>query len=86
MWDLKEAAKWSRTPEEKKQAIKKLSTHGKDAVQSLEEIMNITAYDDIRTACMEAIKSAKNMTKVEGEEAAGRQETTAGEKLADLPP
>lgn len=85
MWDLKEAAKWSSTPEEKKAAIRTLSTHGKEAVPTLEEIMSITAYDDIRAACMDAIKSAKNTKTVEGEKPAGRQET-AGERLADLPP
>ena len=86
MWDLKEAAKWSSTPEEKKAAIRTLSARGQEAVQPLEEIMSITAYEDIRAACMEAIKTAKNMTKVEGEEAASRRDEMAGERLADLPP
>ncbi len=62
-----------------------LSTHGQQAVPALEEIMNITAYDDIRAACMEAIRSAKNMKMVEGEKPA-RPETMAEERLADLPP
>jgi hypothetical protein len=86
MWDLKEAAKWSSTPEEKKAAIKTLSARGQEAVPTLEEVMSTTAYDDIRAACMEAIKSAKNMKTVEGEKPAGPQGETAAERLADLPP
>jgi tetratricopeptide (TPR) repeat protein len=54
---LKEKAKWSSDLEERKAAIKKLSTHGEDTISVLQEIMNITAYEDIRNACAEAIKS-----------------------------
>lgn len=54
---LKEKAKWSDDLEGKKAAIKKLSTLGEDAISELQEIMNITAYEDIKNACAEAIKS-----------------------------
>lgn len=56
LFELKEKAKWSRDPEEKRIAIKELSTFGQAAIPQLEEILNITAYEDIKTACAEAIK------------------------------
>ncbi len=79
IWELKEAAKWSNNSQEKKDAITKLSAHGADALPSLNEIMIVTAYDDIRAACIEAIKSFK---KPENAPEGSKQET----KLADLPP
>src|SRR5215211_4240048 len=57
LFELKEKAKWSSDPEEKKAAIKKLSTLGENAISELQEIMNITASEDIKNACAEAIKS-----------------------------
>jgi len=59
LFDLKEKAKWSSDPEEKKAAIKELSTYGENAIYELQEIMSITAYEDIRNACAEAIKSMR---------------------------
>jgi hypothetical protein len=56
LFELKEKAKWSHDFEEKESAIRELSTHGLNAVPSLEEILNITAYDDIKKACTEAIR------------------------------
>ena len=56
---LKEKAKWSDDLEEKKAAIKKLSTLGEDAISGLQEIMSITGYGDIKNACAEAIKSMR---------------------------
>jgi hypothetical protein len=77
MWELKETAKWSRDLDEKKDAIHKLSARGEEALPSLEEIRDITAYDDIRAACVEAIKSLRKEAE-KGEK--------PGSKLADLPP
>lgn len=57
-------------PKEKKAAIKELSTHGEDAIYELQEIMNITAYEDIRNACVEAIKSMRTGNDVEETESA----------------
>jgi hypothetical protein len=57
--ELKETAKWSRDQGEKKIAIKELSARGGNGLAALEEILNVTAYDEIKTACIEAIKSAK---------------------------
>jgi hypothetical protein len=65
LFELKEKAKWSSDPEEKKAAIKELSTHGENAISQLQEIMSITAYEDIKNACAEAIKSVHTRSKVE---------------------
>jgi len=65
LFELKEKAKWSTDPEEKKAAIKELSTRGENAISQLQEIMNITAYEDIRNACAEAIKSMQARKTVE---------------------
>lgn len=64
-FELKEKAKWSSDPEEKKAAIKELSTHGENAISELQEIMSITAYEDIKSACVEAIKSMRDRNNVE---------------------
>ncbi len=66
LFELKEKAKWSSDPQEKKAAIKELSTYGENAISQLQEIMSITAYEDIRNACAEAIKSVRARSKVEG--------------------
>lgn len=65
LFELKENAKWSRDPEEKKAAIKELSTRGENAISELQEIMSITAYEDIKNACAEAIKSIQTRSKIE---------------------
>src|SRR5215207_3166320 len=65
LFELKEKAKWSSDPEEKKAAIKELSTHGENAISELQEIMSITAYEDIKNACAEAIKSMQARNNVE---------------------
>jgi S-adenosylmethionine synthetase len=65
LFELKEKAKWSRDSEEKKTAIKELSTYGQNAISELQEIMNITAFEDIKEACAEAIKSIQTRSKVE---------------------
>jgi hypothetical protein len=65
LFELKEKAKWSSDPEEKKAAIKELSTHGENAISELQEIMSITAYEDIKKACAEAIKSMRARNNVE---------------------
>jgi hypothetical protein len=59
LFELKEKAKWSSDPKEKKTAIKELSTHVENAISELQEIRNITAYEDVKNACAEAIKSMR---------------------------
>jgi basic membrane lipoprotein Med (substrate-binding protein (PBP1-ABC) superfamily) len=56
---LKETAKWSDDPEKKKTAIKELTAHGENALTALQEIMNVTVYDEIKAACIDAIKAAR---------------------------
>jgi hypothetical protein len=63
LFELKEKAKWSTVPEESKAAIKELSNHGEDAMSELQEIMRITAYEDIKNACAEAIMSIQTRNK-----------------------
>jgi hypothetical protein len=63
LFELKEKAKWSSDPEERKAAIKELSTHGENAISELQEIASITAYEDIKNACAEAIKSMRQARK-----------------------
>ena len=63
LFELKEKAKWSTVPEESKAAIKELSNHGGDAMSELQEIMRITAYEDIKNACAEAIMSIQTRSK-----------------------
>jgi hypothetical protein len=77
IWELKEQAKWSNNPQERKDAITNLSARGAEALPSLDEIMSVTAYDDIRAACIEAIRSLKKGT---------AEESKPETKLADLPP
>jgi hypothetical protein len=57
LFELKEKAKWARDLEERKAAVKQLLSHGQDAIPSLEEILNVTAYEDIRLACAGAIRA-----------------------------
>ncbi len=77
LFELKEKAKWSSDPEEKKTAIKKLSNHGEDAMSELQEIMSITAYEDIKNACAEAIMSIQARSKVETNETSSKNDSNS---------
>lgn len=58
-WDLKESAKWSLDVRERKRAIMQLAnSYGLKAVQPITEIKEVAAYDELRKACIEAIKIA----------------------------
>jgi hypothetical protein len=57
--ELKEMAKWSRSQQEMKTAINELAARGEIALPVLEEILNVTAHEDIKAACIEAIKAVK---------------------------
>ena len=63
MWELKQTAKWSNNGQEKKEAITKLSARGPEALPSLQEVLDVTAYDDVKAACAEAIKSINSKEK-----------------------
>ncbi len=56
LYELKETAKWSHNADERRSAVNQLATKGPSALPQLEEILKITAYDDIKIACLEAIK------------------------------
>ena len=87
IFELKERAKWSKDPAEKKTAIRELSAQGDRAIPALDEIRSVTAYDEIKAACMEAIKAIEG----KGSGAAAQDQKKEGKsgggaKLADLPP
>jgi hypothetical protein len=93
---LKETAKWSNETDKKKTAIRELSARGEGALPALQEILNVTAYDEIKGACMDAIKAIKetespmsmssNVT-VGNKKNKEQEDEEKGEvRLADLPP
>ena len=96
LWELTQAAKWSDSLQEKKMAIKELSFHGEHAIQYLDEVKNVTTYDEIKVACLEAIKAIKEKKKTTNnyqqspplpqQETAGTEFDPTVTKLADLPP
>ena len=57
-WELKESAKWSLDVSERKKAIRLLASYGPEAIDSIAEIKDVAAYDEIKRACIEAIKAA----------------------------
>ena len=83
-FELKEKAKWSSDPEEKKAAIKELSTHGENAISELQEIMSITAYEDIKSACVEAIKSMRDRNNVEVNKTSSSTNDNSSDSAADV--
>jgi hypothetical protein len=57
-WQLKESAKWSLDLNDRREAVQELArNYGRDAIQALTEIKDVTAYADIKKACIEAIKA-----------------------------
>jgi hypothetical protein len=87
IWELEQTAKWSHSLRQKKIAIKELSFHGDLAIPYLDEVMNVTTYDEIKAACMEAIKAIKEKNQARNQP---HQETDTEygptTRLADLPP
>ena len=60
-WELKEEAKWSLDVNERKKSIRMLADYyGPDAVQSIAEIRDVAAYDEIKRACIEAIRAVSS--------------------------
>ena len=60
-------AKWSRSQQEMKTAINELAARGEIALPVLEEILNVTAHEDIKATCIEAIKAVKGKKEREEE-------------------
>jgi hypothetical protein len=58
--ELKLIAKWSAESNEKKKAIVQLQRFSEEARPAIEEVMAVTAYDDIRQACLNAIRFLAN--------------------------
>ena len=54
--ELKLTAKWAVNNNEKKKAISELAHRGAEALPAIKEVFSVTAYEDIRLACMEAIR------------------------------
>jgi hypothetical protein len=60
-WELKEAAKWSLDVNERKKSISMLADYyGPAAVQSIAEIRDVAAYDEIKKACIEAMRAVSS--------------------------
>lgn len=55
--ELKMTAKWSTDGDEKKAAVSELLQYGDKGVLAIQEVLSVTAYDDVRQACIEAIRS-----------------------------
>ncbi len=64
LYELKETAKWSRDPQEMKAAIRELSSYGEEALEALQEILNVTAYEDVKVACSDVIKAIQEKSNV----------------------
>lgn len=71
--DLVKEAKWAADPEEQKQSIEQLASHGQQAIPALEEVKTVTAQDDIRKEVEAAIKGIqKEAASVAAEEETSR--------------
>ncbi len=55
--ELKMAAKWSTDGDEKKSAISELLQYGDEGISAIQEVLSVTAYEDVKQACLEAIRS-----------------------------
>ncbi len=55
--ELKMTAKWSTDGDEKKGAISELLQYGDKGILAIQEVLSVTVYDDVKQACIEAIKS-----------------------------
>jgi hypothetical protein len=55
--ELKLTAKWGIDNEEKKKAIFGLLQYGHEGASAIREILGVTAYADVKQACIDAIKS-----------------------------
>jgi hypothetical protein len=71
--DLVKEAKWAADPEEQKQSIEQLASHGQQAIPALEEVKTVTAQHDIRKEVEAAIKGIqKEAAAVAAEEETSR--------------
>jgi hypothetical protein len=75
--ELKMTAKWSTDGDEKKAAISELLQYGDKGILAIQEVLSVTAYDDVRQACIEAIRSiGKGQKNTDAIPKAGRKNAT----------
>jgi hypothetical protein len=61
--ELKMTAKWSTDGDEKKGAVSELLQYGNEGILAIQEVLSVTAYDDVKQACVEAISSIGRVQK-----------------------
>jgi hypothetical protein len=81
VWELKESAKWSLDLEERKRAIKQLAGYGPEAIQSIVEIKEVSAYEAIREACIEAIRAAASQKTISKSRKSTRKKSSKRRKM-----
>ncbi len=62
---LKEDAKWASSIESQVKAVRELGSLGEAARPLLEEVLQVSARDEIRQSCVEAIKKLGRDSKAE---------------------
>ena len=88
LWELKQAAKWARELEERRRAIEQMArTYQKEAIHALDEVRNTAVHDEIRRACLDAIRKVgiENNTLAKGdvqEKQEGRKVSKIGNSVA----
>lgn len=64
IYELKETVKWSNDRKEKISSVKELAKYGSDAIPALDEIFMVTISEDIKVACIDAIRTLRQTTDV----------------------
>lgn len=82
LWELKQAAKWSLGVDERRLAIETMAkTYREAAIHALLEIKETAVHEEIRQACLDAIKSVGAASQKETE----RQKPKAKTKRKKAP-
>lgn len=77
IWELKEEAKWAPNVEKQMEAIMKLVTFGPAAFSPLEEILSISARNEVRLCCIDAMKSISQNTMTANTDRKSESQTAA---------
>lgn len=80
IWELKEEAKWAPNVEKQMEAIRKLGAFGPEAVTPLEEILSISARNEVRLCCIDAMKSISQNTMTADTDRKSDSQTAADNK------
>ena len=84
LWELKQAAKWSLGIDERRHAIETMArTYREGAIHALLEIKDTVVHDEIRQACMDAIKSVGSLSATETEQEKPKTRTKRNKAAAD---